>query len=85
MAHDKPSSEPPRAMGWYVVWHPQPTGDHRPSVYFCVEMRDGQVSCMNARPADDEDFRPISHPHFAQALWHGPFKSRTDATQRATR
>ena len=80
MAADKPTREPPRAMGWYVVWHPNGESPPRPSVYFCVETKHGEVSCMAARPSEDEDFRPISHPHFAQCLWHGPFKTRRDAT-----
>src|SRR5262245_14512599 len=82
MAHDRPTDEPPTAMGWYVAWHPHDDGRPRPSVYFCVAMENGKVSCMNARPADGEDFRPITHEQFARALWHGPFKTRTDASAR---
>ena len=80
MALERPTPQPPTSTGWYVVWHPRPAGGHQRRLYFCVETNtDGDMACMSARPSETEDFLPTCHTQFANALWHGPFKTRKEA------
>jgi hypothetical protein len=74
----------PTAMGWYVVWRKANGAERPPELYFCVEATVGEVSCMSARPGEDEEFLPVCHASFEGALWLGPFKTRKDATAALT-
>lgn len=67
-------------MGWYVVWRQAGGLELPPHLYFCVESNVDEVSCMSARPSEDEEFLPVCHESFAGALWLGPFKTRKEAT-----
>jgi len=79
MGRDRGVRTPPTVMGWYVVWRQGPSGELPAEVYFCVEAHVDDVQCMSARPSEDEEFLPVCHGSFSNALWLGPFKTRREA------
>jgi hypothetical protein len=79
MAKERGTLDVPTAMGWYLCWRQNGVGEVPPALYFCVEANVGEVSCMSARPSEDEEFLPVCHASFAGALWLGPFKTRKEA------
>jgi hypothetical protein len=74
------SQKPPTAIGWYIVWRKANGAELPPQLYFCVEASVAEVSCMSARPSEDEEFLPVCHANFDGALWLGPYKTRKEAT-----
>ena len=79
MGRDQRDRTPPTVMGWYIVWRRGPDGELPPALYFCVEATSTDVQCMSARPSEDEEFLPVCHESFNNALWLGPFKTRREA------
>ena len=59
----------PTLMGWYVVWRKLDGVEQPPQLYFCVEASATEVSCMSARPSEDDEFLPVCHASFTGALW----------------
>lgn len=84
MAKQRGTLEIPTSMGWYVVWRKVDGMEQLPQLYFCVEANAGEVSCMSARPSEDEEFLPVCHASFAGALWLGPYKTRKEASAMLT-
>jgi hypothetical protein len=79
MPKSRATLDTPTLMGWYIVWRKQDGVEQAPQLYFCVEANVDEVSCMSARPSEDDEFMPVCHASFSGALWLGPYKTRKEA------
>jgi hypothetical protein len=80
MAHDRPTAELPREVGWYVVWMRAPGGSFQRHLFMCFHAPDGDEECpLWCKPLEDDDYTPSSDDRFHGALWHGPFPALNEA------